>query len=228
MIDWLLTAPGAAPRPDVLLAPVERARLDALRVAPRRADWLLGRWAAKQLLRACLGDDLAYDALVVDNEPSGAPYASHAGARLPLSLSLSHRAGRALAAVCARPGVRLGADLELIEPRTEAFVADYFTPVEQAQIATSGTRRDAVVAALWSAKEAALKALELGLTVDTRRVECILGAPVPGGWAPVRVAALCCGVPPFGDSEAEGGSLDGWWREYDGFVLALVTYAGGA
>ena len=42
----------------------------------------------------------------------------------PLSLSLSHRAGRALAAVAAAPAV-VGCDLEVVEPRSGAFVREW-------------------------------------------------------------------------------------------------------
>ncbi|MCB8986887.1 MAG: 4-phosphopantetheinyl transferase family protein [Ardenticatenaceae bacterium] len=43
--------------------------------------------------------------------------------------------------------------------------------------------------AVWSAKEAVLKALHLGLTVDTRCVECLI-APVaerPSTWTPFTI-----------------------------------------
>ena len=50
-----------------------------------------------------------------------------------------------------------------IEPRSDAFVADYFTIEEQALVArASAADRDRILALLWSGKESALKALREG------------------------------------------------------------------
>ena len=51
----------------------------------------------------------------------------------PVSISLSHRAGRALAAVADAPAA-VGCDLELLEPRSPAFVRDWLAPEEQARV----------------------------------------------------------------------------------------------
>jgi phosphopantetheinyl transferase len=68
--------------------------------------------------------------------------------------------------------IPLGCDLELIEARSDSFIADYFTEYEQTIIAQGrGDQRDQLVTTLWSAKESALKALQVGLRVDTRSVQ---------------------------------------------------------
>ena len=64
----------------------------------------------------------------------GAPEAWLDGERAPVSVSLSHRGGRALAAVAAAPAV-VGCDLELVEPRSGAFVREWLAPAEQALVA---------------------------------------------------------------------------------------------
>ena len=70
-----------------------------------------------------------------------------------------------------RSGAELGCDLEIVEPRSDAFIADYFTAEEQALIErTSAADRSLLLALLWSAKESALKALRAGLRLDTRSV----------------------------------------------------------
>ena len=56
----------------------------------------------------------------------GAPDAWLDGAPAPVSLSLSHRAGRALAAVTDVPAA-IGCDLELVEPRSGPFVREWLT-----------------------------------------------------------------------------------------------------
>ena len=87
-------------------------------------------------------------------------------------------------------GAELGCDLEIIEPRSDAFVADYFTTEEQALIArASAADRPRLLALLWSAKESALKALHEGLRLDTR---CVIVSPFDesfdlNGWSPLRV-----------------------------------------
>jgi len=69
----------------------------------------------------------------------------------------------------------MGCDLEIIEPRADSFVADYFTAEEQKMVAgADATDRDLRVTLLWSAKESALKALGEGLRMDTR---CVAVAP---------------------------------------------------
>ena len=66
----------------------------------------------------------------------------------------------------------VGADIEHVEPRDPAFVRDFFTTGEAERVwRCPAKQRDTLVTVLWSAKEAVLKVLRLGLTVDTRRVE---------------------------------------------------------
>ena len=90
----------------------------------------------------------------------------------------------------AKSGVEIGCDLEMVEPRSDAFVADYFTIEEQALVArASAEDRPRLLALLWSAKESALKALHEGLRLDTRSV---IVNPFDGsfdlnGWSPLHV-----------------------------------------
>lgn len=116
----------------------------------------------------------------------GAPEAWLDGERLPWVISLSHRDGVAICAV-APAGVALGCDLERVEPRSAAFVEDYFTAAERDRIVnTPNEGRDALVNALWAAKEAALKALRTGLRRDTRSVE-VTHVGEGEGWRALRV-----------------------------------------
>ncbi len=194
---WL---PLGMPRPG-LLAPIEAERLAQLVVLKRRQDWLLGRWTAKQLLQRHLqtttGQVFALDRLVILAAADGAPdpFLAHAGdslVPLPLSLSISHSHGHGLAALLPQPvtaqgagapagGRRpvLGCDLEIIEPRELNFVHDFFTPGELAAVQSlpPGPDRDTLITVIWSAKEAALKALREGLRLDTRQIDCTIEWP---------------------------------------------------
>jgi 4'-phosphopantetheinyl transferase len=83
----------------------------------------------------------------------------------------------------------LGCDLELIEPRELNFVHDFFTPGELAavQALPPGPDRDTLITVIWSAKEAALKALREGLRLDTRQIDCAIAWPagaMPGAGRP--------------------------------------------
>src|SRR6185436_11614534 len=111
------------------------------------------RWTAKAAVGARLGAEPTRIEILAAAD--GAPEAWLDGARAPVSVSLSHRAGRALAAVAAAPAV-VGCDLELVEPRSPAFLREWLTPREQALVAQqAGAGRDRLANLLWSAREAA-------------------------------------------------------------------------
>ena len=101
-------------------------------------------------------------------------------------ISLSHSSGRAVCAV-ALSGAALGCDLEEIAPRSDAFVADYFTSEEQSMVAgSSPAGRPLVSTLIWSAKESALKALQAGLRLDTRSL-IVSVDDSSGAWHPLQV-----------------------------------------
>jgi phosphopantetheinyl transferase len=164
--------------PPGLLSPAEESILAGLGFAQRRRKWLLGRFAAKQLLGMTgWGGDVT-----VLNDEAGAPYAVKAGKRLPVCLSISHRGDWGLAAVGVQPDVVLGADLETVETRDGALVRQFFSEAEAARVEAAEAGRDTVVARIWSGKEAVLKALGIGLRHDTRDI--VVGdeiAAVPAG-----------------------------------------------
>ena len=187
-----------------------------LTVAKRRADWRLGRWVAKRAVAGavdlCLARPQDASRIAVLAAADGAPEASIDGRAAPLALSISHRAGRGVAAVCDE-GVALGLDLELVEARSPAFVREWLASPEQALV--DSHPEPALVANLvWAAKEAAAKACREGLRLPVRRltVEPMLN-PACSGWQPVAVRFEC-------------RVLHGWWRADDGFVLVVVTEPG--
>ncbi len=232
----LSDAPSAVPVSHAWLGPAERQRVEALRAEKRRGDWLLGRLAAKRLVARILAEvvrmDLALEDFDIVADHSGAPVVRLAdGGTLPVGVSISHSEGTAFCAGWADSGtgISAGADLERIAPRTPAFVHDFFRPdeIETWNGLPEGPSRDAFATAVWSAKEAVLKALRLGLTVDTRSVEILLsdddavgvpGLPRPdgGGWK--EFAACCSPLIPGGERP-----LGGFWQERDGFILTVAV-----
>ncbi len=142
----------------------------------------------KDLVRALLGtkgEAPLPAALTVAAAEDGSPYVALEGAGpLPVTVSLSHRAGLALCALVEAPGAPLGADLELCEPRPAGFAADFFTRAEVDSLPEAPEQaRWRSVAEIWSLKESALKAVRLGLGADTRSVQVgARGAP-EAGWS---------------------------------------------
>jgi 4'-phosphopantetheinyl transferase len=214
-VHWLLQAASDLPAGEGWLAPGERVRLAGLRVPKRRAEWLLGRWTAKQAVLTRLPGRPVPADVEVRAAADGAPEVLLRGRPAPLVVSLSHRAGLALCAV-APAGAALGCDLELVEPRSEAFVTDYLTAAERALVDRAGPAgRALAVTLVWSAKESALKALRAGLRLDTRDVAVELGRPElvgAGAWRPLAVRH-----PPGGQVFA------GWWRRDADHVTTLVA-----
>jgi 4'-phosphopantetheinyl transferase len=211
MTGWLLQAAAQLPPDDGWLAPAERARLAGLQLPARRADWRLGRWTAKLATAAFLGVPAA--AVELRAAADGAPEALVGGRAAPVVVSLSHRAGLAVCMV-APAGGALGCDLELAEPHSAAFVADWFTAGEREAVACARPEdRALLLAVLWSAKESALKALRAGLRFDTRWVVVEPPALGPdGSWWPLTVR-----------HPAAARVLRGWWRHDAGRVLTMVA-----
>src|SRR5437588_2659341 len=90
---------SAVPTGDSWLGQREITALHRMRFAKRRADWRLGRWTAKRALAACLELPYSLSALAeveIIADSSGAPEAFRANAPLPVTISLSHRAGTAI------------------------------------------------------------------------------------------------------------------------------------
>lgn len=213
---WLEQREKDVPEENDWLSAGEMLFFEGLRFAKRRADWRLGRWTAKRAVSICLGSPAFHSSLAsmeVRSAASGVPEVFIADAPAPVTISLSHRNGRALCVVTAA-GADLGCDLELIEARSDAFVADYFTAEEQAFVARQpAAERAHILALLWSAKESALKALHAGLRLDTRSVRVdLLDTYSSGGiWRPLQVV------------HSAGRLFHGWWQNADGMVRTIVA-----
>lgn len=193
----------------------ERDHLRTLNFLKRRADWRLGRWAAKCAIAVLQEMPLDPDLLAgieICPATSGAPRVFLHQMPADLTISLSHRAGTAICAL-AKDSVRLGCDLEIVEPHSAAFIADYFTPEEQDVIErVASSDRCRLIATLWSAKESALKALQEGLRRDTRSVAVKpANLSLGEGWNSLQVSSI------------EGDVFHGWCRETEGLVTTVVA-----
>lgn len=217
-IFWLEQSASDVPLGDQWLSGNERARFARLHIPKRRADWRLGRWTAKCAVSAYWNLPRDHEALAaIELRPalSGAPELFLNGRPAPVALSLSHSRAAGFC-IIAPDGVEVGCDLETIEQRSPAFLADYFTDEERDLVGrTTGADRDRTVTLLWSAKESTLKALRCGLRSDTRAVNA---APADGvethgeEWH-----RLCAG-------HISGRTFYGWWRASRDLIRTVVAH----
>jgi 4'-phosphopantetheinyl transferase len=204
------------PVDDGWLSPREGEWVDRMRFEKRRSEFRLGRWTAKSaialsLKRPCSRESLR--AVEIDRAPDGAPAPLVEGGPAPVSISMTDRADQAVCVV-GSPGVGLGCDLELVEERSESFVADFLTEPERRIVreAPEGEARNLRANLVWCGKESALKVLRTGLRRDTRSVEVAFpDEPPTDGWSPLAVRTT------------EGSAYPGWWRRYGDFLLTVVA-----
>jgi 4'-phosphopantetheinyl transferase len=220
-LSWHSLGESDVPTGREWLSALEVERMVSMRFTKRRSEWLLARWTGKQAIAHHLGlglnvADLARVELrsVMAGAAKGAPEVFVDGARVPVAVSMTDRAGWA---VCTVGGGRaIGCDLELVEPRSLAFVRDYLTTSEQDIVwdPPFEASPDLLANLIWSAKESALKVLRTGLRRPTRSVEVAFESDVSTrGWRPLVVRA------------EEGTVFPGWWRQYGQFLLTVVADA---
>ncbi len=200
---------------DGWLSPVEHAVQSKLHLPKRRADWRLGRWTAKHAVQRHYSESktpLLLNQIEVLAASDGAPELFINGRRAELAISISHSGGHGFVALGANQHA-LGCDIEKVEPRSPAFISDYFTETEQAIYRETEAAHQPVLANLiWSAKESVSKALRQGLRLDTRSVQIELlesGRPDAG---PFRASF-----------SMDGQSFRGRWCVSHGFVRTIAT-----
>lgn len=238
-VFWLQQRDSEVPASSDWLSRLEASQLGGMSVPKRRAEWRLGRWTAKCAVAACLkcsAEPRLFRDIEIRPTSSGAPQAFLAGRLAPFSISLSHRAGLAIAAV-ASSGTALGCDLELIEQRCNSFAADYFTKEEQRLVRSATTaEQSALVTLLWSAKESALKAIGQGLRLDTRSMVVKVDIKSMSAGSGQVSPAQTMGLPPgFDPPEANHwqaleiayiGTLrtfHGWWQRTSPLIRTMVA-----
>ena len=215
-VSWLSAGMDGLPVDNSWMDEAETARIETMEYSKRRLESTLSRHTAKTTLIRALGlepDEETMARVTIRNAPDGAPEAYVDGDEIDAVIAMTDRADWAVCAVL-HGSVRVGCDLELVEPRSDAFIRDYFTAAEQ-KLATGAIADDRHLRAnlIWSAKESALKVLRTGLRVDTRSVEVDLDldgrAPC---WRRLEV-------------RGHDSIFPGWWHRFDEFVLTVVAAA---
>ena len=173
------------PPPDSFLSVSESAYLQMLRSEKRKGDWLGGRFALKVLLARESGFlpvcslpaeqvqagrlEMSLAALAVLKQidvvklPSGAPQVFVGAVPDARSVSISHSNGWAVAAV-SEAQTFLGIDLEKIEKRSRLWAEEFFVEEER------GPATDEHLTKVWTQKEAVVKLLGRGLSLNTREI----------------------------------------------------------
>lgn len=249
MINWYIQSVAdhpylAAGRPPVgLLTPDEMDHYNGYFSPRRRRDWLLGRWTAKRLIQTTIARHAGWrpplDSFSIGQAANGAPFvqsddpALHGNCcagRVPVGISISHSHGHAFCAVTLQGGtpMRLGADIELIDRRNVDPTDSFFTAEEKARLDTMPPAYYALMAiATHSAKEAVLKATQVGMRADSHIAQCFLRPDRPRHWTPYlielcshKIDVCTCGSQAF----------NGWWRILENrlrpgsqFVLTLAA-----
>ncbi len=225
LIYWTRIASHQAPlEASGFLSPEELQKYSSFRFSKRRDEWLLGRRTAKTLVQCIpVYQHYSLDQIEIRNTAQGAPYLQLPDRAAPAEcLTISHSGNFALCALATGLKMQIGADLEMIEARTETFILDYFTPAERQLVENCpAANRAKLVTLIWSLKESMLKALGVGLRRDTRMVEVndLDGIPNSdddhGSWQKVQV----------GEKPASDRIWAAWWRCEDLFVLTLAGFA---
>lgn len=155
------------PPSEQFLSEWESVFLTTLRLPKRRNEWLGGRFALKTLVAAV--ENVALQQVeVFPQENTGKPLLTVRGKALQLPYSITHSHGFAAAAIAPQEKY-IGIDLEKIAPRIDAWKTDFFHPSE---LTGEG---DAFLTALWTQKEAAVKLLGTGFSVNSFDVRCVKG-----------------------------------------------------
>jgi 4'-phosphopantetheinyl transferase len=162
----------------------ERQRAARFRFEPDRTTYILAHALWRMALGVCLGVAAAEVPLV--STPSGQPRLAGES----LATSLSHSGGWVAIAVCG--AMTVGIDIELSPSRVilDDLLALICTPTEAAEMGRlSALERELALLALWTRKEALLKAFGVGLAEAPARLQAALSELV----APPEEAT---GVPP--------------------------------
>ena len=148
----------------------EKARWRRIRNARSRREFVLCRAALRDILRARL--DCPNRQLSFEETGNDKPLARVRGEPAPLNFNVSHSGPHGLIAVV--PEGRVGIDVEDRSPcrDIDGVASLTFTPAEQAELAAAeGIRKTEFFYRIWTLKEALIKALGTGLSLNPARFE---------------------------------------------------------
>ncbi len=167
------------------LSPQEEEKYSTLKVDKRRREWLAGRYLLKKLLQTTYTDvkQRPLNEIIIIRDESGAPVATVSGNPITGVITLSHSQGMLFAAYSPSEELLPGVDVEKVEPRDPAFLEDFFTHQERVLIYSNPGKDQLIISLIWSAKEAVMKSLRLGMQVVARDVNILISSEETGSQA---------------------------------------------
>ena len=156
---------GAHEATEGWLSELEVAEVSSRGTERRIADRLAGRLAAKRAVVQLTG--LTPSDVRIFSAETGEPLVELPSGQEAVRVTITHREGHAVAVAC-RNG-RIGVDLEKVEQRSASFLSTWYRDAE-AQAVGSDPLRQTIA---WCAKEAAQKALGLGMAISPRDIEVL-------------------------------------------------------
>lgn len=149
-------------KPEEILSAKEQKYFDSLKFDKRKRDYLIGRYTAKKLLLENFIKDskTTFKDISILKDTDGKPELYINGKRPNFMLSISH-SGDFASAVASKELKFLGIDTEKIEVRTRSWAEQSFYNTEY-----HTNSDDKFLTTLWAKKEAVVKALGVGLSVD--------------------------------------------------------------
>jgi 4'-phosphopantetheinyl transferase len=230
-VYWIERSAESVPDHNDWLSAQEVSQQHGFRIEKRRTDWRLGRWTAKHAIARYMELEplwQVFSRIEIKASSAGVPQAFFREQSAAVAISLSHSGGKAICAIALNE-FRLGCDIELVEPRADCFVNDYFTREEQLRIEhLSPSLRPTFITLFWSAKESTLKALGTGLRRDTRSVSVnSIGTNTFGKLTSSNLFRTAsppthCWLP-LETTDDLGGRFGGWWRCSEGFVRTVIA-----
>ena len=162
-----------------MLSEDEQERYQSFRLSEDRQRYLVARALMRSVLSGYLADTRA-DTLQFIIGPHGKPELRHVDGVTPLHFNLSHTRGMLVLAVSREAAV--GVDAEMLNRRTRdlQLVKRYFTAQElEEYLRQPEENRQAYFLALWTVKEALVKALGMGLRVPLNSFSVSLAGENP-------------------------------------------------
>lgn len=158
---------------------------NALHFEKRRNDWMLGRITAKELVQNTwmkyLKKTVSLNEIQIVNDYFGKPQIllniNNDWKLISQSLSISHCHNIAVCSLLSdAPAQNIGIDLEYINDRPALFAETFMHKEELKQLEKVKYKQayNCALTSLWSLKEAFLKAVGVGLRINTKKINCDL------------------------------------------------------
>jgi 4'-phosphopantetheinyl transferase len=159
-----------------LLDPDERARAGRFVFPLHARRFIVGRARLRLILQDYLGTPAADIRFAYG--PQGKPVLAGRHGLPPLHFNLSHTGD--LAALAVSPEVPLGVDVEQVAPVKENVAGRFFSAAEQAALrALPAATQERAFFRCWTRKEAMVKALGGGLSIELASFDVTLGPNEP-------------------------------------------------